>query len=127
MNQNDSETAFEVFRKDSFKQENASIQELFEYENHYMRILENHKNDIGFINTLLKENRSEQVSWAQELAKINEYLDEQCVDEEVKKIWLKHLAENMSCSFRLSNSLIEHFTVSKLEEIEVELRKRLEK
>lgn len=127
MSKSDDGNAFDVFDDTSPQRKDPNAQVIYDYEKHYMELLSLHKDDIAFISELLKALRKEQLDTMGQLDKLNTHLDEQSVDDEVKKIWLKHFAENLSRSFELSNSLIEHFTVSQWSQIETELQKRLKK
>lgn len=106
---------------------NNTMEMLMEYEKHYMRLVERHKNDISFINNLLRETRDEMQEYTIALGEINSKLDEQNVDETVKNIWLKHINENLYRSFELSTELIEHFVTKTQEQFKTELQKCLNK
>lgn len=125
MSNRDEGDAFEVFNDDSPKDGQPSAKLLFDYEKHYMQLLSAHKNDIEFIATLLKDLRSEQNESTERIRELNKKLDEQGVDEDVKNIWLKHLAENLNRSFQLSNELISHYIIMDDDTFKAELQKRL--
>lgn len=127
MSINDEKNAFEVFNDSSPKGQQQSDRLLFEYEKHYMQLLSNYHDDIDFINNCLKSIRQEECEMTSVLEDLNRHLDEAFVDSEVKNIWLKHLADNISRSFQLSNSLLEHFYIMELEQFKNELQKRLKK
>lgn len=125
MSNRDEADAFEVFKDDSPKDGQPSTKLLFEYEKHYMQLLTAHRNDIEFISALLQELRSEQNESTERIAELDKKLDEQGVDEDVKNIWLKHLAENLNRSFQLSNELISHYIIMDDDTFKAELQKRL--
>ena len=119
--------AFDVFDDSTPKGKQQSDRLLFEYEKHYMQLLSSHREDIDFINQCLKSLRQEQHEMSAQLASINQQLDDALVDSDVKNVWLKHMAENMSRSFALSNDLLEHFYIMELDQFKTELQKRLMK
>ena len=119
--------AFEIFDDSSPKGKQQSDRFLFDYEKHYMQLLSSHREDIDFINQCLRLVREEQRQMSAQLATINQQLDEALVDSDVKNVWLKHMAENMSRSFALSNDLLEHFYIMELDQFKTELKKRLMK
>lgn len=125
MPNHDDGNAFEVFNDSSPKGGQPSAKLLFDYEKHYMQLLSTHKGDIEFITNLLKELRAEQAKSTEQIIELEKKLEEQSVDEEVRNLWLKHLAENLNRSFQLSNELIAHFTITENESFMTELHKRL--
>ncbi len=126
MTTTDEGDAFDVFNDSSPKGGHPSAKLLFDYEKHYMNLLSVHKNDINFINNLLKALRNEQKESTERIIDLEKILNEQNVDEKVKNMWLKHLAKNMGRSFQLSNELISHFMIMKKDSFLTELQKRLE-
>lgn len=117
--------AFDVFDDTTPKSGQPSAKLLFEYEKHYMQLLSMHKGDIEFITNLLKELREEQDKSTERIIELEKKLNEQNVDEEVKNLWLKHLAENLSRSFQLSHELVSHYMIMENEVFMTELQKRL--
>lgn len=125
MSNHDEANAFDVFKDGSPKDGQPSAKLLFDYEKHYMQLLTSHRNDIEFISTLLQELRSEQNKSTERIAELDKKLDEQGVDEDVKNIWLKHLAENLNRSFQLSNELLSHYIIMDDDTFKAELQKRI--
>lgn len=99
-----------------------TIDVIMKYEHHYMDLIKRYKNDISFINNLLRETRNEMQDYTIALGTISSKLDEQNVDENVKNIWLKHINENMNLSFELSIKLIEHFVTKNQDQFESKLQ-----
>jgi len=122
---NDEGNAFDVFSDTSPKGGQPSAKLLFDYEKHYMQLLSSHKGDIEFVSNLLKELRAEQDKSTERIIELEKKLDEQSVDDEVKNLWLKHLAENLSRSFQLSQELVSHYMIMENETFMTELQKRL--
>lgn len=118
---------FNEFDDVSPRKQDPTLQMLLEYEESYLKLLEKHKDVIGFLQDLIDKNRNEQDKfYSDTLFKIKQKLDnDSAIDDEMKQLWLKRLEDNMSKSFDLSRRLLDDFAVKKLDEFRKEAEKML--
>lgn len=100
------------------RKKDPSIHVLFEYEKYYMELVREYSNEIRFIAGMLSEFRIEQTKFYEEtLPQISHSLTEdQSVDDEMKKLWLKRLSTNMDRSFLISEKLITDYATKSIDE-----------
>ena len=121
------ETAFSVFHGNLPKKKVSSIQVLYDYEKHYLELIKEHSEEIEFIEDLLHRFREEQKTFFQEcLPDISRKLDEESIDTDMKREWLKRLESNMDRSFSLSEMLITEYTTKKLSEFKLAVNEKLQ-
>lgn len=119
---------FDEFKDDiSPKRKEPGIQALYEYEKHYLEMLKKYSNEIQFIEGMLRDFRKEQEQfYGKALPDIKDKLDhDEGIDEEMKKVWLNRLSENMERSFALSEQLINHYTTKKLDEFKAAVDEKM--
>ncbi|MDR2570853.1 MAG: hypothetical protein LBD23_11260 [Oscillospiraceae bacterium] len=105
---------------------NENIEELYNYEKHYMELIRLHKDEISFINGLLIEFRRERVEFFEiKIHGISESLDKHSIDEPTKKRWLSELVDCMNRSFEVSESLITNYLTKDLEDFKKNIEERL--
>lgn len=120
------ESAFSKFDNIPYAGRNPTAQTIFEYERHYMDLLRKYKDEITYINGLLESLRTEQKKfWETDFPRISQKLDDEQVDKEVKAMWLRHVEENMSRSFQLSEKLVEHYMIKNIEQFQEALREAM--
>ncbi len=114
--------AFDVFGS---KNDISSILDhIEEQEKHYMELLEKYQPQIDFINSLLKEVRTEREQFMEEIVpEVRKKLREEDIDKEMAEEWISEFIDNTQKSFRMSESVIEHFVVKNVEEFDKEMRK----
>lgn len=115
------------FDDDSPKIKNTEIEQIYENQRHYLKLIKNYKEEIKFIYELQKNLRDEQIKFCDEIfPAISEKFEKNiAIDEEIKKMCLQDLYENMQRSFSLSDSIITAFITKKLEEFDQEVKKIL--
>ena len=97
---------FDSFRRTP-KQQNATLQMLYDYEKHYMELIKAHRPEIEFINQLHSQHT-----------------------QEVKKFYQQDLPEiqkklHMSKSFDMSKHFIDILTTKKVEEFNSAIREKM--
>lgn len=118
---------YDVFYKEgNLNSGQSSLDGLFECQEKYGRLLREYKPEIEYIETCLKELRTEETSfYEKELPQIIEVLKNDDVNEEARKIWLKKLQENMEKSFSMSRSLLQDFAIKQMDDFKEEAEKIL--
>ena len=118
--------AFSMFDDILPDKQEPSVQVLYEYEQHYMDLIRRYKEEILFIENILKNYRAEQVNFFKEqIPAINQKLNIEHINTEMKKLWLKRLEENMNRSFNISEQLITNYTTKKISEFKEAVNEKL--
>lgn len=118
--------AFSMFEDISPKKQEPTLQVLYDYEKHYMELIKQHKNEIVFIENMLKDYRQENIDFLNnQLSRISQKLDAEHIDKDMKNAWLKRLEENMNRSFAISEKLITDYTTKKLDEFKTIANEKL--
>lgn len=120
------ENVFDVFNDISPIKQEPTLQVLYDYEKHYMELIKQHKDEIEFIEKILKDYRQENIDFFNnQLSKISQKLDAEHIDKDMKNAWLKRLEENMNRSFAISEKLITDYTTKKLDEFKNKINEKL--
>jgi len=106
----------------------ATLQEklkvLYEYENNYLELIKEYKEEIKFAATLQEDLRKERTKFFSEaLKEVSQTLKEAQVDSKVASVWIKELVDSYTKSLDLSNGLIEEHTLDMIGEIRQEAKK----
>lgn len=118
--------AFSMFEDISPKKQEPTLQVLYDYEKHYMELIKQHKNEIVFIENMLKDYRQENIDFFNnQLSRISQKLDAEHINKDMKNAWLKRLEENMNRSFAISEKLITDYTTKKLDEFKTIANEKL--
>ena len=118
--------AFSMFEDISPRKQEPTLQVLYDYEKHYMELIRQHKNEIVFIENMLKDYRQENIDFFNnQLSKISQKLDAYHIDKDIKNACLKRLEENMNRSFAISEKLITDYTTKKLDEFKTIANEKL--
>ena len=118
--------AFSMFEDISPRKQEPTLQVLYDYEKHYMELIRQHKNEIVFIENMLKDYRQENIDFFNnQLSKISQKLDAEHIAKDMKNAWLKRLEENMNRSFAISEKLITDYTTKKLDEFKTIANEKL--
>ena len=118
--------AFSMFEDISPRKQEPTLQVLYDYEKHYMELIRQHKNEIIFIENILKDYRQENIDFFNnQLSRISQKLDAEHINKDMKNAWLKRLEENMNRSFAISEKLITDYTTKKLDEFKTIANEKL--
>ena len=119
-------SAFDVFHKRTPKNTDMTAQMIFDYEEHYMRLVKSYRNEIEFINDLQTTHTQEvKTFYATDLPAIVKKLESEPIADDVRREWLKHLEQHMSKSFDMSEHFIDVLTTKKVEEFNAALREKM--
>ena len=121
-----SSSVFNKFHRKSPARSDTTAQMLFDYEEHYMRLVKSYRHEIEFINDLHTTHTQEVKNfYANDLSAIQQKLAAEPIDDEVRREWLKHLEQHMSKSFDMSGHFIGVLTTKKVEEFNAALREKI--
>lgn len=119
-------SAFDAFHKRTPKNTDTTAQMLFDYEEHYMRLVKSYRHEIEFINDLHTTHAQEVKNfYANDLPAIQQKLSAEPIADDVRREWLKHLEQHMSKSFDMSGHFIDVLTTKKVEEFNAALREKI--
>ena len=119
---------FDAFRTGPARREQngTTAQMLFEYEEHYMRLVKNFRHEIEFINDLHTADTQEVKNfYANDLPAIIKKLEAEPIQDDVKREWIKNLEAHMKKSFDMSGHFIGVLTTKKVEEFNAALREKI--
>jgi len=118
-------SAFDKFRRNSPVRSDPTAQMLFDYEEHYMRLVKSYRGEIEFINDMHTTHTQEVKNfYANDLPTIIKKLEAEPIADDVRREWLKHLEQHMNKSFDLSGHFIDILTTKKVEEFNAALREK---
>ena len=116
---------FDVFGVKPSKQQDPTIQMLYDYEEHYMKLIKSYRHEIEFINQLHTQHEQEVKNFYQnDLPAIQRKLMSEPIDNEVRCEWLKHLEQHIHKSFEMSEHFINVLTTKKVEEFNAAIREK---
>ncbi|MBR2773590.1 MAG: hypothetical protein IKD73_01210 [Selenomonadaceae bacterium] len=119
-------SAFDKFRRNSTAHSDSTAQMLFDYEEHYMRLVKSYRHEIEFINDLQTTHTKEVKNfYANDLPAIIKKLEAEPIADDVRREWLKHLEEHINKSFDMSGHFIGILTTKKVEEFNAALREKI--
>ena len=118
--------SFDNFNTKKPKQQDPTIQMLYDYEEHYLKLIKAYRHEIEFINQL-HDKHTQEVSkfYDQDLPSIQRKLSEEPIDDEVRREWLKHLEQHIHKSFEMSEHFINVLTTKKAEEFNAAIREKV--
>ena len=119
-------SAFDRFGGGKGRHSDTTAQMLFDYEEHYMRLVKSYRHEIEFINDLHTAHTQEVKNfYGNELPAIQKKLAAEPIADDVRQDWLKHLERHMNNSFDMSGHFIDVLTTKKLEEFNAALRDKI--
>ena len=119
-------SAFDRFGGGKVRHSNTTAQMLFDYEEHYMRLVKSYRHEIEFINDLHTTHEREVKNfYANELPAIQKKLSAEPIADDVRCEWLKHLEQHISKSFKMSEHFIDVLTTKKVEDFNAALREKI--
>ena len=116
---------FDAFGGKKPKQEDPTVQMLYDYEQHYMELVKVYRHEIEFIHQLhTKHEEDVKRFYHDELPEIKRLLDQEPISAETRAEWLKHLEQHISQSFSMSEHFISVLTTKKMEEFNEAIREK---
>ena len=108
---------------------NDKLEVVAQYEEHYMRLLRNYKEEIAEIESMMREVRKERETFYQiTLPQIEKTIrSDKVLSEDARREWIEELRANMEKSFRISEALIQHYVTSNQAEFKEKLKKAVDK
>ena len=119
-------TLFDSFKKNKPRHTDTTAQMIFDYEEHYMRLVKSYRHEIEFINDLHAAHTQEVKNfYANDLPAIVKKLSAEPIADDVRQDWLKHLEQHINKSFDMSGHFIDVLTTKKVEEFNADLREKI--
>ena len=109
--------------------QNEKLDSLIAYEENYMKLLRNYKNEIAEIQSMMCQLRKERTEFYElKLPEIERAIKEDKVlSDKAKETWIMELRANMEKSFHSSELLISHYVTSNLEEFKSKMQALIDK
>ena len=120
---------FGQYKPVSSEYDNKKIETLAAYEEHYMRLLRNYKNEIKEIEDMMSALRAEREQFYSEtLPEIERGIrEDKVLSADAAELWISELRGNMERSFAISEQLISHYVTSNLQEFKAKMKKALDR
>lgn len=120
---------FSQFSPVNSEYKDDKLEALIAYEEHYMKLLRNYKNEIADIELMMEQLRKEREEFYYEkLPKIESAINEdQVLSVKAKEKWILELRTNMEKSFTISESLIAHYVTSNIDEFKRKMQLEISK
>ncbi len=111
------------FQKVKPNKQNLTADSILAYEEAYMKLLKKYKDEIAGIEEMMEHVRKERETfYLQKMPEIKAAMQQDEVSPEIQQQWLADLQENMEKSFKISESLIQHYVTEHLDEFTRKLK-----
>lgn len=118
--------SFDDFKKVPSAKKVNNADSLIAYEKSYMDLLKRYKDEIQEIEMMMKNLRDERiVFYTERLPEIQKEMQIDEVSPEIRAQWLEKLQANMEKSFKISETLIEHYVTKNLDEFKSALQQAM--
>ena len=108
------------------KHHNPTLQQLYDYEQHYMELVKKFQPQIEFINKLHRDHRQECIKFYQEdLLTIKDKLQALPVADNVRREWIEALQTHMQKSFETGKNFIDALTTKTVEEFKAQIEAKV--
>lgn len=115
--------SFDEFRKVPSSKKINTADSLIAYEKSYMELLKRYKDEIENIESMMQALRTERLMfYMEQLPAIQKEMELDEVSPAIRAQWLEEVQLNMEKSFKISETLIEHYVTKNLEEFKNELQ-----
>lgn len=114
---------FSKFQKVDPQNRNLTADTILSYEEAHMKLVKNYSNEIQTIAGMMEQLRKErEIFYLHKLPEIKAAMEKDEVSASIQEQWLVELQENMERSYKISESLIQHYVTENL----AEFRKKLQ-
>lgn len=108
---------------------NEELKMLFSYQENYLKLIREFKEEIKFLNTTQEDLRKERSKFfSQTLQEVNESLKNSSIDEKTSQVWIQQLVDSYSKSINTSSNLVSSEvtnTVEKMRNKSVKLSEKI--
>lgn len=119
--------SFDEFKKVPSGKKMNTADSLIAYEKSYMDLLKRYKDEIHDIEIMMQNLRNERIAfYSEKLPAIQKEMELDEVDIQTRAQWLEEVQANVEKSFKISESLIEHYVTKNLEEFKAALQRAVE-
>lgn len=123
-----SEALWNYFQKHSNSQLKERLDIYWTFEEHYLKVLKEYKEELKFVASMQEDLRKERAKFFGETLKlVSNTLKETQVPAEVQSKWIAELVSSYTQSLDLSDNLIQEKTAQSLENIKKEVEKTVKK
>lgn len=120
---------FDQFSPVKAEYKNKKLEELYAYEESFMRLVRNYKTEIAEIGRMMRQLRQEREEfYGEKFPKIKQSIqNDEVISNDAKEKWIMELRANVEKSFKISESLIEHYVTSNLAEFKNKMQLIIDK
>lgn len=119
------ENVFDKFDKTP-KNLEPTLQQLYEYNRHYMELVKKFQSQIDFVDKLHRDWRQEHTKfYSEDLPAVAEKLQKLPVSEDVRKEWLEALQAHMQKSFETGKNFIDLLTTKTIEDFNAQIKAKV--
>ncbi|MCT0254472.1 hypothetical protein KQ311_11660 [Synechocystis sp. CS-94] len=99
---------------------------LYEYEKHYLELLQQHKDEIKFANSIQEDLRRERAQFfTYGLREVCETLKNSGVDDQIASTWIQELVHSYTKSLDISSDLAANQVIDKISELKADTKNEL--
>ena len=110
------------------EKKNETLNDILTYEKQFARIAKDFAPEIQMMHDLLRDLRNEEREAYEHIAEIELAISkDDVIPLESKLKWLEQYRKNMDASFRMSETIIQHYMVKNLEEFKLALKEAKDK
>lgn len=122
------DAVWDYFQKNSNSQLKERLEIYWTFEEHYLKVLKDYKEELKFVASMQEDLRKERAKFFGETLKVvSNTLKETQVPNEVQSKWIAELVSSYTQSLDLSDNLIQEKTAQSLESIKEEVKNEVEK
>lgn len=119
-------SAFDKYYKTEPAHPDPTLQQLYDYEQHYMELVKKFQPQIEFVDKLHRNHRQESAKFYREdLPAVAEKLQALPVAEDVRKEWLETLQAHMQKSFETGKNFIDALTTATIEDFNAQIKAKV--
>lgn len=120
---------FGQYTKVAEEYQRQDAEALYQYEEHYMRLLRNYAGEIRDIQSMMESLRKERENFYREILPETErqIQADSILSAEAKTQWIGEFRANMENSFRISEELISHYVTANQKEFKDMLKKAFDR
>ena len=119
-----SNAIWEYVQRNSNTKLNERLEIYWKYEEHYLKVLKEYKEELKFVAALQEDLRKERAKFfAETLKEVSKTLAETKVDQGVQNAWIQNLVQSYTQSLDMSSELVQETAVQTLADIKKDVDK----
>jgi len=113
-----SNAIYEYVQRNSNTKLSERLEIYWKYEEHYLKVLKEYKEELKFVAALQEDLRKERAKFfAETLKEVSKTLSETKVDQGVQNAWIQNLVQSYTQSLDMSSELVQETAVQTMADI----------